>query len=215
MNKKKIGILIAAFMAVCGNSFGQSASSLRINEVLVNNKENFQDDYGKHEAWIEIFNTSFATVDIRNCYLTNDKRVLDKNLSAPERSAMMYPIPKGDVLTKIPPRQHLLFWADNEPKRGNFHLSFELDSIGPNWIALYDANGTTLIDLYYRTSQLPVDCSYGLVIDGVKESGWAVMGIDNRYVTPSTNNKTLDSNERLMVSKPKTHLESAWQLWPC
>ena len=89
MNKKKIGILIAAFMAVCGNSFGQSASSLRINEVLVNNKENFQDDYGKHEAWIEIFNTSFATVDIRNCYLTNDKRVLDKNLSAPERSAMM------------------------------------------------------------------------------------------------------------------------------
>ncbi|MDM8337459.1 OadG family transporter subunit [Mediterranea massiliensis] len=203
MNKKKIGILIAAFMAVCGNSFGQSASSLRINEVLVNNKENFQDDYGKHEAWIEIFNTSFATVDIRNCYLTNDKRVLDKNLSAPERSAMMYPIPKGDVLTKIPPRQHLLFWADNEPKRGNFHLSFELDSIGPNWIALYDANGTTLIDSITVPANLPVDCSYGLVIDGVKESGWAVMGIDNRYVTPSTNNKTLDSNEKIDGFKTK------------
>lgn len=203
MNKKKIGILIAAFMTVCGGAFAQSASSLCINEVLVNNKDNFQDDYGKHNAWIEIFNTSFATVDIRNCYLTNDKRVLDKSLSAPERAAMMYPIPKGDVLTKIPPRQHLLFWADNEPKRGNFHLNFKLDSVGPNWIALYDANGTTLLDSITIPANIPVDCSYGLVVDGVKESGWTVMGINGHYVTPSTNNKTLDSNEKIDGFKMK------------
>lgn len=197
MYRKKIGILIAALMTLGGTATAQSASSLCINEVLVSNQDNFQDDYGKHNAWIEIFNSSFATVDIRNCYLTNNKKVLDKSLSAPERAALMYPIPKGDVLTKIAPRQHLLFWADNEPKRGNFHLNFMLDPEKENWIALYDANGTTLLDSITVPAKLPVDCSYGLMVDGVKESGWTVMGMDGRYVTPSTNNKTLDSNEKI------------------
>lgn len=197
MNKKKLGILIVALAAVCGTTFGQGAKSLVINEVLVNNQDNFQDDYGKHHAWIEIFNNSFATVDIRNCYLTNNPKVLDKSLSAPERSALMYPIPKGDVLTRIAPRQHLLFWADNEPKRGNFHVSFALDSVGPNWIALYDANGVTLLDSITVPAGLPADCSYALNVDGVRESGWSIKGLNGSYVTPSTNNKTLDSNEKI------------------
>lgn len=204
MNSKRIGIFIVAFTAACGSLLAQGAKSLCINEVLVNNKDNFQDDYGKQHAWIEIFNTSFASVDVRNCYLTNDKRVLDKSLSAPERAKLMYPIPKGDVLTKIPPRQHLLFWADGEPKRGNFHLNFKLDTIGPNWIALYDANGITLLDSVTVPAGIPADCSYGLKVDGVKESGWSIMGIDKgSYVTPSTNNKTLDSNEKIDGFKEK------------
>lgn len=203
MNIKKIGIFIAAFMAAWGSVSGQGVTSVCINEVLVNNKDNFQDDYGKQTPWIELFNTSFATVDIRSCYLTNDRRVLDKSLSPTERAALMYPIPKGDVLTEIPPRQHTLFWADNQPKRGNFHVSFTLDSVGPNWIALYDANATTLIDSVTVPAHLPVDCSYGLMVDGVKEKGWAIMGIDNRFVTPSTNNVTLDSNEKIVGFKTK------------
>lgn len=197
MNKKKLGILVVALVAVCGSALGQGAKSLVINEVLVNNVDNFQDDYGKHNAWIEIFNNSFATVDIRNCYLTNNRKVLDKSLSAPDRAAMMYPIPKGDVLTRIAPRQHLLFWADDQPKRGNFHVSFKLDTVGPNWIALYDANGVTLLDSITIPAGLPADCSYALNVDGVRESGWSIKGLNGSYVTPSTNNKTLDSNEKI------------------
>ena len=196
MNYRKAGIFIIALVAMCGNVFGQSAGSICINEVLVNNIDNFEDDYGTHQPWIELFNTSFASVDIRNCYLTTDKRVLDKSLSPMERAALMYPIPKGDVLTNIPPRQHVLFWADNMPKRGNFHTNFTLNPDSPNWIALYDANATTLIDSI-TIPPLPADCSYGLTVDGVKDSKWAIMGIDGRYVTPSTNNKTLDTNEKI------------------
>lgn len=201
---KKIGILIITLIAACGNVSGQGTKSVVINEVLVNNKANFQDDYGQHHAWIELFNTSFATVDVRNCYLTCDKRVLDKNLSAPERAAMMYPIPKGDVLTKMAPRQHLLFWADAHPKRGNFHLNFQLDSIGSNWIALYDANAITLIDSVTIPANMPVDCSYALNVDGIKEKGWQVVGnTPNTFVTPSTNNVTLDTNEKIDGFKEK------------
>ena len=192
---KKLGILIVVLIVICGTTFAQGARSLVINEVLVNNQTNFQDDYGLHHAWIEIFNPTFATVDIRNCYLTNDKRVLDESLSAPERAAMMYPIPKGDILTKIPPRQHLLFWADAAPKRGNFHLNFELDSIGSNWVALYDGNAIDLIDSI-SIPVLPADCSYALALDGIK-GDWTIVGQGNTYVTPSTNNKTLDTNEKI------------------
>ena len=203
MNKIKTGILIVLLAAVCFNSYGQGAKSLKINEVLIKNTENFQDDYGQRSAWIEIFNSSFTSVDIRSCYLTNDKRVLNPNIDAPSRAAMMYPIPKGDVLTNIHPRQHLLFWADGEPNKGNFHVNFTLDSIGPNWIALYDANGVTLLDSITIPANIPANCSYALVEDGVRKFGWEIKGINGKYVTPNTNNKTLDSNEKVDGFKSK------------
>ncbi|MEG1563734.1 MAG: OadG family transporter subunit [Bacteroides sp.] len=196
MNKIKKGILIAMLMTVCGNTYGQGAKSLKINEVLVTNTKNFQDDYGQHNPWIEIFNTSFATVDIKSCYLTNDKRVLNPNLSIEERVSMMYPIPKSDILTKIPPRQHLLFWADAQPNRGTFHLDFALDSLQSNWIALYDANGKTLIDSVSIPAHLPANFSYARQADGL--SKWMIKGGDaNNYVTPSTNNQTQDKQEKI------------------
>lgn len=179
----------------------QSATSLRINEVMTRNEANYTDEYGQHEPWIELFNSSFATVDVRNCFLTNDRRVLDPTLTAPERAALMYPIPKGDVATRIAPRQHLLFWADNRPSRGNFHTNFRLDSIGSNWIALYDANAITLLDSI-TIPPLAADCSYALAMDGERDGGWTVAGgADGGYVTPSTNNVTLDSNVKVNTFK--------------
>ena len=196
MNKIKTGILIVLLAAVCFNSYGQGAKSLKINEVLIKNTENFQDDYGQRNAWIEIFNSSFASVDIRSCYLTNDKRVLNPNLSIEERVSMMYTIPKSDVLTEIAPRQHLLFWADNRPNRGTFHLNFALDSVASNWIALYDANGKTLIDSVTVPANIPANFSYAREADGSHH--WILKGGDaNNYVTPNTNSQTQDKQEKI------------------
>lgn len=213
MNKKNIGILIVLLMVVCGNTYGQGAKSLVINEVLTANTDGFQDDYGQHSAWIEIFNSSFATVDIRNCYLTNNKDVLNPNLSVEQRVSMMYPIPKGDMYTKIHPRQHLLFWADGLPQRGTFHLNFTIDPSKENWIALYDANGTTLLD-QITIPVIAANASYALKEDGKRfayegknwadapmnelQSMWESKdGSSNGYVTPSTNNVTLDKNVKI------------------
>ena len=72
MNKKILGIfLFTAFMV--SSVWAQGRKGLRINEVLVTNENNYQDDYGCQSAWIEIFNTTFGTVDVRSCYLTNDR----------------------------------------------------------------------------------------------------------------------------------------------
>lgn len=185
MNKKRIGIFIALAAVVCLGIKAQSATSLRINEVLVLNEQNYQDDYGLHNAWIEIFNTSFASVNLEGCFLTNDKNNPTK-----------YPIPKGDILTLIKPRQHSLFWADGMPNRGTFHLNFTLDPNQDNYIALYDSNGKTLIDEVTIPVGQVADHSFARKEDG--SATWVVKGGGDRsYVTPSTNNMTLDKNIKI------------------
>ena len=185
MNKKRIGIFIALVAVVCLGLNAQRATSLKINEVLVTNEQNYQDDYGLHNAWIEIFNTSFATVNIEGCYLTNDKDNPTK-----------YPIPKGDVLTQIKPRQHTLFWADGMPNRGTFHVNFTLDPNKENYIALYDSNGKTLIDEVTIPAGILADQSYARQEDG--SANWVIKGGgEHSYVTPSTNNMTQDKNEKI------------------
>lgn len=180
MIKKKIGILVLFATLFSLGINAQRATSIRINEILVVNEDNYVDDYGKHSGWIELFNSSAGTVDLKGCYITNDKNNLTK-----------YMIPKGDVLTKIRPRQHTLFFADNNPGRGTFHLNFVLDPYMDNYIAIVDADGKTLIDEVTVPAGQIADTSYGRLIDGEKE--WAQL----TKVTPSTNNLTLDSNEKI------------------
>lgn len=111
----------------------QNAVTLKLNEILVYNDSNAVDDFGKHSPWIEIFNSSYNTVNIGGCYLTDD-------INNPTK----YWIPTGDPATKIPSRCYTVFWADNHPTRGIFHLNFDLQE--GKTIAIFDANGKTLID---------------------------------------------------------------------
>ena len=51
---------------------GQNMAAMRINEVQSVNTDGFIDDYGCRSGWIELFNTSYGTVDIGGCFLTDD-----------------------------------------------------------------------------------------------------------------------------------------------
>jgi Na+-transporting methylmalonyl-CoA/oxaloacetate decarboxylase gamma subunit len=191
MNKKRIGIFIALTIVFCWGVKAQSTSSLKINEILIVNETNFQDDYGIQSAWIEIFNSSFAAVDLKGCFLTNDRNNPTK-----------YPIPKSDVLTKISSRQHALFWADGIPSRGTFHVNFTLDPDKENYIALYDSNGKTLLDEIVIPAGQIADHSYAREDDG--SPNWIIKGgSEDSYVTPSSNNKTDDRS--LKIESFKKH----------
>ena len=180
MTNKKFGVLLLLMVLFSFGAKAQLTTSVRLNEILVINEDNFMDDYGKRHAWIELYNNSAGTVDLRGCFLTNDKNNPKK-----------YMIPKGDVLTKVPPRQHILFWVDNEPTRGTFHVNFAFNPNGENYLALYDSDGTTLIDEVTIPAGQKADVSYGLDVDGT--GSWKILD----KVTPSTNNVTLDSNEKI------------------
>ena len=190
MNRTKIGIFftLLLMLGVC-SSCGEKKSNnkLVLNEVLITNESNFQDDYGLHSAWIEIFNRSYGSADLAGCYL--------KCSSQPGDTASYF-IPKGDVLTLIKPRQHSLFWADGEARRGTFHTNFTLNPDANNWIGLYDSGRNLLDQVVIPAGSLQTNQSYARVSDAAEK--WEVKdGSAEKYVTPSTNNKTIDSNAKM------------------
>ncbi len=180
MINKRFGVLLLLMALFTFGAQAQLTTSVRINEVLVINEENFMDDYGHRHPWIELYNNSAGTVDLGGCYLTNDKN-----------NPTMYIIPKGDVKTKVSPYQQTLFWADNEEQRGTFHVNFTFDPTKENYIALYDSDGKTLIDEVTIPAGQKADISYGRSADGTGE--W----INFTRVTPSANNITQNVNEKV------------------
>lgn len=189
MNKTKIGIFLSLLLLIGLTSCGEQKSNnkLVLNEILINNQSNFQDDYGLHSAWIEIFNRSYGSADLAACLL---------RASSQPGDTTTYFIPKGDVLTLVKPRQHSLFWADGEPRRGTFHTNFTLDPEKENWIGLFDSGRNLIDQVTIPAGVLKTNQSYGRVSDAASQ--WEVKdGSAEKYVTPSTNNKTIDSNAKM------------------
>ena len=165
-----LGVSILFLIAVVANiAKSQTVGDLRFNEILVLNDSNSVDDFGMHTAWIEIFNSAYNVVNIGGCYLTDD-------LSNPTK----YWIPTGDPATKIPSRNYIVFWADNEPTRGVFHLNFDLKNA--KLIALYDNSGRTLIDKVELPAEHKPDITYGKRTNESKE--WVYL----EKSTPGANN---------------------------
>lgn len=190
MNKFKIILvsgLLAVLPAIALNA--QSQGDMRFNEYLVKNISDFQDDFGQHSSWFELFNTSYGTVDIGGCFLSNDPDNLKK-----------YIIPKGDVLTKIKPRQHVLFWADKNPYRGTFHVNFTLDESDTLYFVASD--GKTILDKIFVRKDLADNQSFGRTDDGIGSTdgsgeGWEIRG----WTSPSTNNSGVDGKTKSQIMK--------------
>jgi Na+-transporting methylmalonyl-CoA/oxaloacetate decarboxylase gamma subunit len=185
MKKMNFGIFLSLLMMLTLSSCGEQKvqSKLLLNEVMVVNDGNFQDDYGVHSAWIEIFNKSFGSADLAGYRL---------KVTGADGRTIEYKIPKGDVLTVVKPRQHALFWADGEPNHGTFHTNFTLRSDQNVKIGLYDS-GDKLVDEVTVPAGLGTNQSYARVTDASVD--WEVKtGEGDKYVTPSTNNKTQDAS---------------------
>ncbi len=183
--KKRLFMLLAAVVSLSLTVMAQGRRGLRINEVMVVNDSSVVDDFGNRTAWIELFNSTFGPLEISSVYLTND--------SADHKK---YPVPLGDVNTEIPSRQHVLFWADGQPNRGTFHTNFVLTPGEDNYIAIYDANGVTLIDEVVIPASLLPGQSYARSEDG--EGEWEVRdGSASRYITPSSNNIIKSTNGKV------------------
>jgi Na+-transporting methylmalonyl-CoA/oxaloacetate decarboxylase gamma subunit len=179
MKHLKLFLAIAG-LTLCLTAGAQSQDAMRLNEYLVVNTEDFQDDFGQHSAWIELFNSSYGTVDIAGCFLSDDPANLKK-----------YAIPGGDLMTKIKPRQHVLFWADGKPYRGTFHVSFDLENAKE--IIFTKGDGKTIIDRIPVKHGLGENVAFGRTEDGIGSTdgsgqGWAVM----ERTSPSTNNTLVD-----------------------
>ncbi len=179
-----IGLILFSLEAAA-----QNQNSMRINEVMINNTNNMVDDFGKHNPWIELFNSSYGTVDLGGCFLTDDPDNLKK-----------YIIPKGDVKTKVKPRQHIIFWADGERYHGTFHTNFVLEA--GKEILFISSDGRTIIDRIRIPANIEENQSYARLHDGYgtddgNTDGWHL----TMQTSPCTFNSGVDSETKSMIMK--------------
>lgn len=191
-NMKKTKIILIGFIQIFFLFFGyaQKPIDFRINELYLNNIDNLADEYGRHVPWVEIFNTSYNTVELAECYLTNDTTGL-----AAGNTSKWYRIPKGDEKTLIPRRGFVIFYLDNTPTYGVFHTNFDpTDTLSSNYIALIASNGKTIIHLFEFPEYLKTSShSYGYKNDYGEEmvelDGKLVKNLgDLKYFTPGSQN---------------------------
>lgn len=176
----RIFALTLSLLFSVGALYAQRASSLRLSEVMSWNENSIIDQKGRHIPWIEIYNSSSATVDIKGCYLTNDKNNLKKSR-----------IPIWSTSTKIGPKQYMILWLDASDNLD--HLNFDLDLEQENYLALVDADGKTIID-EITIPVLDIDESYIAqnLIEAV-ESNEAVLWTKTLMASPKEPNIHLES----------------------
>lgn len=196
-------LVLLAAMFITTATFGQSVRDLRFNEILIKNTDNYDDEYGRHVPWVEIFNTAYNTVNIAGCYLTDDTTGFaegkKKGGVEPEH---WYRIPKTDINTNMPQRTFLVFYLDAQPLYGTFHVNFDPRTSKTNYIALISADGKDLIDIMYYPKDELVDStiSYGLLVDGQNDNA----GFLHQFTPGSTNEVTakVSKQERLKRDDP-------------
>lgn len=108
---------------------GYQPPPLFINEFMASNAMTLEDpnEPGEFPDWIELYNRGSTPIDLGGMYLTDD-------LTDPTKFRI------SDSLT-IPAGGFALFYADNDPEQGPFHISFKLSNNGES-IGLFD-NDTT------------------------------------------------------------------------
>ena len=189
-DKIKLSILVLSIILLTGCNKKVDRSDLVINEVMVVNESSYTDDFGERYAWIEIYNNTTRTQELSSIFITNDRN-----------NPRKYAVPRGDIKTAVKPLQHAVFWADDKPSNGTFHLNFKLDPNKENYIGLFEADGVTVIDEIIIPAGMLANQSYGYEKDGVKydESGHLAKALAR--VTPSSNNFVEGENPKLIALK--------------
>ncbi len=190
-DKIKISFLILFLIVLVGCNKNPKRADLVINEVVVENIDGYTNEFGETHAWIEIYNSTTRTLDLSSIFITNDPNEPKK-----------YAVPRGDNKTALAPHQQVVFWADNKPSNGTFHLNFELDPNKENYIALYEADGETLIDELTIPAGMKANQSYGYEEDGTQYDrlGNHLAKVLPR-ATPSSNNFVEGENAKIIALK--------------
>lgn len=185
--RKTLSIALISLLFVL-EAAAQSAGSFKISEVVVGNTNGLVDEYGNRPSWIEVANTSWGTVNLQNCYLTNNRKAVE-DMPVRERVKLMSLISRGDSRTKLEAQERIVFFADGCTNLGTLHTNFKLVPGKENFIALFDGNARTLLDSVTVSAEVPAGYSYARVLSESKDGyTWCITPPGN--VTPGSANNS-------------------------
>ena len=137
----------------------QEEIQLYINEVVSRFGTLHADEKGVFNDWIEIYNPNNFEVNLAGWYLSDRAN----QLSLHQISG------SNPILTTIPAKGFLIFWADADPGSGPLHVDFQLSSGGEDVYLSRMMGGSMQIVDHLAFPALPTDVSYGRYPDGQDE----------------------------------------------
>ena len=150
-------ILLAALFLPAQNAFSQ----VLINEYSCANLDQFLDNFGADEDWIELYNAGTTSVNIGGYHLSDN-----------ENKPTKWAIPAGTIIL---PKDHRIFWASGRDlaNLSGMHTNFRLTQTkkNPETILFTDPNGSVLDAVKIKKTKLRQ--SRGRITDGAPE--WAIL----------------------------------------
>lgn len=180
-----------------------------VNEVQPNNLNGIKDSAGELDPWVELYNSSSATVSLSGLYLTDDLQNLSK-----------WAFPAG---ASMAPGQHLIVWLDGQPNQGapaELHASFRLAATNSTIALAGLQRGQPAVFDYLAFQQIPAGQSYGAFPEGqaVRRSNFYLPspGKANSLSTPPVQvyiNEWMADNTHTIQDPSDSHYEDWFELY--
>ena len=142
------------FTRAVGIEVGGVPLSMRISELVADNKFSLTDGYGDASDWVELRNTGNNAVNLAGWGLSDNPA-----------NPMKWVFPA----TNISPHSMLIVFASGRDTpldaAGNLHASFQLDK-GGGALVLTTPDGTNTVDLLAAYPALDTDLAYGRDLEG-------------------------------------------------
>ena len=133
-------------------SLTASSQTLVINEVMASNASTIADEDGDYTDWLELYNTSNATIDLSQYWLTDDKDEQKK-----------WHLPAIQLLSS----EHLLVFCSGKDRlSGELHTNFKISAAGEK-VRIYNESGVEIDQI--ESIAVFTDQSLGSKIDGSTE----------------------------------------------
>jgi len=160
--------LLLLFLMICSCIGIRLHAQVVINEFSCSNVTGPTDAYGEREDWVELYNTTGATIDLTGYWLSDD-----------DTDPMKWQIPSGTIAAN---GFKMVFCSGRNLVNGNqYHPNFNLKQCESDWILLSDPSGTT-IDFVQITQRTKENHSYGRTSNGA--ATWGLFSTP----TPNANN---------------------------
>lgn len=154
-----------------------------INEFLADNATGARDEFGELEDWLEIYNPTGNSYDLRGLQLTDNPEKVDKWI-----------FPHGSVVL---PQAYLMVWLDEDGAQGDAHASFKL-SKGGEFLMLSNPDGLVFDSLSFGPQQ--PDISFGRFPNGT--GGFTTMPTTFAKTNSLTSGTSVLSEDHLLKIYP-------------